>query len=35
MTALEGSFIGLLVASVLAIAWFTGLVVVRLYRGQR
>jgi hypothetical protein len=35
MTALEGLFIGLLVAATLTIAWFAGLVVVRLYRGGR
>ncbi len=35
MTAIEGLFIGLLVAATGAIAWFAGLVVVRLYRGAR
>jgi hypothetical protein len=35
MTALEGLFIGLLVAATLAIAWVAGLVVVRLFRSQR
>ncbi len=35
MTALEGFFIGLLVAATLTIAWFTCLVVYRLYKGQR
>jgi len=32
MSALEGVFIGLLLASTVAIAWFAGLVVLRLYR---
>jgi len=35
MTALEGVFIGLLVAASLAIVWFAGFVVYRLFRGQR
>ena len=35
MTALEGLFIGLLVAATLAIVWVAGLVVVRLFRSQR
>lgn len=35
MLALEIVFIGLLVASVLAISWFAGLVVFRLFKGQR
>jgi hypothetical protein len=35
MTALEGVFIGLLLAATAAIAWIAGLVVVRLYKGQR
>ena len=35
MTALEGVFIGLLVAATLAIAWVAGLVVWRLLKGQR
>lgn len=35
MTALEGFFIGLLVLASGTIAWFAGLVVYRLYRGQR
>jgi hypothetical protein len=35
MTALEGLFIGLLVAATGTITWFAGLVVLRLYRGPR
>jgi hypothetical protein len=35
MTPLEGLFIGLLIVATVTIAWFAGLVVVRLYRGQR
>ncbi|AEE47492.1 hypothetical protein Celf_3379 [Cellulomonas fimi ATCC 484] len=35
MTALEGVFIGLLVAATLAIAWVAGLVVWKLFKGQR
>lgn len=35
MQALEVVFIGLLVASFLAIAWFSGYVVYRLLKGQR
>ncbi|MBB5472621.1 hypothetical protein HNR08_001357 [Cellulomonas hominis] len=35
MLALEIVFIGLLVASALAIAWFAGFVVYRLFKGQR
>lgn len=35
MSALEGVFIGLLVAATLTIGWFAGLVVYRLYRGGR
>ncbi|AEI13324.1 hypothetical protein Celgi_2830 [Cellulomonas gilvus ATCC 13127] len=35
MTALEGLFIGLLVAATLAIAWVAGIVVVRLFKSQR
>ena len=35
MGALEGFFIGLLVLTTIAIAWFAGLVVFRLYKGQR
>lgn len=31
-TALEGVFIGLLVAATLTIVWFAGYVVVRLFR---
>jgi len=34
MSALEILFIGLLVASALAISWFSGYVVYRLFRGQ-
>jgi hypothetical protein len=34
MTALEGVFIGLLVAATLAIAWVAGLVVWKLFKGQ-
>ncbi|MDQ0425780.1 hypothetical protein JO380_002161 [Cellulomonas iranensis] len=35
MTALEGFFIGLLVAATLTIGWFATFVVYRLYKGQR
>ncbi len=35
MTALEGLFIGLLVAATLTIGWIAGLVVYRLYRNPR
>jgi hypothetical protein len=35
MGALEAVFIGLLVAATLTISWFAGLVVLRLYKGQR
>lgn len=35
MSALEGFFIGLLVVTTLAICWFAGFVVYRLYKGQR
>jgi len=35
MTALEGVFIGLLVAATQAIAWVAGLVVWKLFKGQR
>jgi hypothetical protein len=35
MTPLELVFIGLLVASAAAIAWFAGYVVYRLFTGQR
>lgn len=35
MQPLELVFIGLLVAASLAIAWFAGYVVYRLYTGQR
>ncbi|CAN5387658.1 hypothetical protein BH11ACT1_BH11ACT1_22010 [soil metagenome] len=35
MGALEAVFIGLLVIATLTIAWFAGLVVLRLYKGQR
>lgn len=35
MEPLELVFIGLLVASALAIAWFAGYVVYRLFTGQR
>lgn len=35
MQPLELVFIGLLVAASLAIAWFTGYVVYRLFTGQR
>ena len=35
MTALEGVFIGLLVAATLVIGWFSVFVVYRLYKGQR
>ena len=35
MTALEGFFIGLLVAATLTIGWVACLVVYRLYKGQR
>jgi len=34
MGALEAFFIGLLVITTLTIAWFAGLVVLRLYKGQ-
>lgn len=33
--ALEGVFIGLLVAAVLTITWFAGYVVYKLFTGQR
>lgn len=35
MTPLELVFIGLLVAASVAIAWFAGYVVYRLFAGQR
>lgn len=35
MTALEGVFIGLLVAATLTIGWFACFVVYRLFKGQR
>lgn len=35
MEALEGFFIGLLVAASVTITWFAGFVVYRLYKGQR
>lgn len=35
MGPLEAVFIGLLVVATLTIAWFAGLVVLRLYKGQR
>ncbi len=35
MQALEFFFIGLLVLATLAIGWIAGLVVLRLYKGQR
>jgi len=35
MLALEGIFIGLLVAATLTIGWFAGYVVYKLYKGQR
>jgi len=35
MEALEGVFIGLLVAATVTITWFAGFVVHRLYKGQR
>jgi len=35
MEALEAVFIGLLVAATLAIGWFAGFAVYRLYKGQR
>jgi hypothetical protein len=35
MLALEGFFIGLLVAATLTIGWFAGYVVYKLYKGQR
>jgi hypothetical protein len=35
MSALEGVFIGLLVAATLAIAWFAGFVVYRLVKSPR
>lgn len=34
MSALEGVFIGLLVAATLAIVWFTGFVVYRLVKSS-
>ena len=34
MQALEGVFIGLLVAASLTIMWFAGVVVYKLYKGQ-
>lgn len=34
MQALEGVFIGLLVAASLTIMWFAGFVVYKLYKGQ-
>lgn len=34
MQALEGVFIGLLVAASLTIMWFAGFVVYRLFKGQ-
>jgi hypothetical protein len=34
MSALEGFFIGLLLLTTIAIAWFAGFVVYRLYKGQ-
>lgn len=34
MTALEGVFIGLLVAATLAIVWVAGLVVWKLFKSQ-
>ena len=34
MTALEGVFIGLLVAATLAFAWVAGLVVWKLFKSQ-
>lgn len=33
--ALEILFIGLLVAATIAIGWIAGLVILRLYKGQR
>jgi hypothetical protein len=35
MGALEATFIVLLVIATLTIGWFAGLVVFRLYKGQR
>jgi len=35
MQALEIVFIGLLVAATIAIGWFAGFVVYRLFKGQR
>jgi hypothetical protein len=35
MTALEGFFIGLLVAATLTIGWVACLVVYKLFKGQR
>lgn len=35
MGTLEGYVIGLLLLTTLAIAWFAGVVVYRLYKGQR
>lgn len=35
MHAVEAVFIVLLVLTALTIAWFAGLVVVKLYKGQR
>jgi hypothetical protein len=35
MGALEATFIVLLVITTLTIGWFAGLVVFRLYKGQR
>lgn len=34
MSALEATFLTLLVAATLAILWFAGLVLLRLFRGQ-
>lgn len=35
MSALEATFVALLVVVTLAIVWFAGLVVHRLFKGQR
>lgn len=35
MSALEAVYLSLLIASAVVITWFAGLVVYRLYRGQR
>ncbi len=35
MSALEATFVALLVVVTLAIVWFAGLVVYRLFKGQR